>query len=119
MHETKAGLSPEELLFLDTIDLQEVELCKGLDNHTRGCYIRGIPDGRRVVLEADDGVVGVGRQCGLHHLHQRLRRGLPIQHQLRSEEPMPTACMVTDTRYQQGSNLFHHNSFPSLAPAVL
>jgi len=54
------------------------------------------PDGRRVVLEADDGVPGISFQSCLHDLHQRLRRRLAIQDQLCAKEPMPTAqqpCM--------------------------
>ena len=49
------------------------------------------PDGRRVVLEADDRVPGIGFQSCLHNLHQRLRRRLAVQDQLCAKEPMPTA----------------------------
>ena len=51
-----------------------------------------MPDGRGVVFEADDRVVGVSFQSVLDQTHQALWLGLPINDQVSPKEPVTAAC---------------------------
>ena len=45
-------------------------------------------------MEANDRVVEVGCQSGLHDLHQALRLGLPINDNVGAKEPVPAVLAV-------------------------
>ena len=50
------------------------------------------PDGGGVVVEADDGVAGVGLQGGLDQLEQGMRHGLAVQDDVGPEKPVAAAA---------------------------
>ena len=54
------------------------------------------PDGRGVVLEADDRVPGVGCQGVFDQAHEALWLGLSINHQMGPKEPVATAKRAAD-----------------------
>ena len=82
-----AGIRRFALVFIARLYLAGVHQAV---RHGRKEVVRA-PDGRGVVLKANDRVVGVGFQGRFHDLHQRLGRGLAIQDELGAKKPMPAA----------------------------